>query len=120
MFRPYPTEAHTAQGVASAFEGVFLILLTLFSIRRLMKVPKEMVSTPYIMFALVYTLVFVWAFSSIGNFGILVRQRVQVYPLFLVLLALPKPPRQRKNIPAGRSYSQRALQAQPIDVQAPE
>ena len=32
---------------------------------------------------------FVIAFSSIGNFGIMTRQRTQVLPLFLVLLALP-------------------------------
>jgi hypothetical protein len=31
---------------------------------------------------------FVIGFSSIANFGLLARQRVQMYPLFLVLLAV--------------------------------
>jgi hypothetical protein len=34
---------------------------------------------------------FVIAFSSIGNFGILTRQRTQVFPFVLVLLAVPRP-----------------------------
>ena len=55
------------------------------------------VTTPYVMFSLIYTLVFVYAFSAIGNFGILVRQRVQVYPVFFVLLALEKPLLNRKS-----------------------
>ena len=74
-------------------EGAFLMLLTLLSIRRLARLPKELISTPYIIFAVIYTLVFIYAFSTIGNFGLLVRQRVQVYPLFFALLALPRPPR---------------------------
>jgi hypothetical protein len=95
LFRPFPYEASTTQGVVSALEGGFLMLLTLLSIKRLARVPKEMITTPFIMFALIYTLVFIYAFSTIGNFGILVRQRVQVYPLFFALLALPRPPRDR-------------------------
>ena len=64
------------------------------------------------MFALIYTLVFVYAFSTIGNFGILVRQRVQVYPLFLVLLALPKPVFERKKPGArGRGRAPRVTGA---------
>ena len=97
MFRPFPWEAHTSQGVVSAFEGVFLMLLCLRSLRRLRRIPSEMVSTPYVMFALVYVLVFVFAFSTIGNFGILVRQRVQVYPLFFVMLAIPATARLRNR-----------------------
>jgi hypothetical protein len=97
MFRPFPYEAGTKQGVVSALEGTFLLFLALLSFKRLRQIPREMVRTPYIVFALVYTLVFVYAFSTIGNFGILVRQRVQVYPLFFVLLALPRPVRAPKK-----------------------
>jgi hypothetical protein len=37
---------------------------------------------------LAYSAMFVVGFSSIANFGILARQRVQLYPLLLVLLAV--------------------------------
>jgi hypothetical protein len=40
-------------------------------------------------FVVVYSLLFVFAFSSIANFGILARERTQVLPFFLVLLAVP-------------------------------
>jgi hypothetical protein len=38
---------------------------------------------------LVYAAGFVVAFASIANFGILARERVQLLPFFLVLLAVP-------------------------------
>ena len=44
---------------------------------------------PYVAYATTYTIMFVIAFSSIGNFGILTRQRTQVLPMLLVLLVLP-------------------------------
>jgi hypothetical protein len=97
LFRPFPGEASTTQGVVSAFEGAFLMIVCLRSLRRLRRIPAEMIQTPYVLFALVYVLVFVYAFSTIGNFGILVRQRVQVYPLFFVLLAIPAMARKRED-----------------------
>ena len=44
---------------------------------------------PYATFAFAYTLMFVYAFAAIANFGILSRQRTQVLPFVFVLLALP-------------------------------
>ena len=38
---------------------------------------------------MVFSIGFIFAFASIGNFGILVRQRVQLYPFLLVLVAIP-------------------------------
>ena len=42
--------------------------------------------SPYVVFCLVYSSAFIWAFSGFGNFGILARQRVLMIPFFLVLL----------------------------------
>ena len=36
-----------------------------------------------------YSLLFSYAFSAIGNFGILSRERVQLYPLLVVLVCIP-------------------------------
>ena len=41
------------------------------------------------MMCLPYILLFVIGFANFGNFGILARQRVQVYPFVLALLCLP-------------------------------
>jgi hypothetical protein len=115
MFRPFPNEAGTTQGVVSALEGAFLMLMTVLSVKRLRGIPKELIRTPYVVFALIYTLVFVYAFSTIGNFGILVRQRVQVYPLFFVLLALPKPVlvARKKGRRSGRTSSRTSRTTKP-------
>ena len=51
--------------------------------------PRLLRTRPYVAFCRTYTLLFVFAFSSFANFGILTRQRVQVFPFVLVLLALP-------------------------------
>jgi hypothetical protein len=89
VYRPWPYEAGNVQGLAASMEGVVLLGLTLTSLRRLASVPRAMLARPYIAYALVYSLVFAYAFSAIGNFGILSRQRVQLYPLLFVLLCVP-------------------------------
>ena len=78
-----------AQALAAAIEGVVLMALFIISLPRLVRVPGYAMRTPYVMFALVYTGLFILAFSSIGNFGILTRQRTQVLPFVLVLIAVP-------------------------------
>ena len=50
-----------------------------------------------------YTLMFVFAFSSVGNFGIITRQRTQVFPMVLVLLALPAVSRARDGLERRRT-----------------
>ncbi|MDQ1519420.1 MAG: hypothetical protein QOI55_493, partial [Actinomycetota bacterium] len=50
---------------------------------------------PLISYAVGFIVLFVIAFSAFSNFGILARQRTQVLPLYLVLLALP--PRHRRT-----------------------
>lgn len=89
LFRPFPFEAHNAQALAAAAEGAFLLLFSLVRIRWIFAAVGSARRRPYVAFAIAFTAVFIIAFSAIGNFGILTRQRVQVLPLYLVLLAIP-------------------------------
>jgi hypothetical protein len=89
LFRPWPVEAHNPQALAASLEGVVLLVLCLLSFRRLAAIPRAMIRTPYVALAVVFSLAFIYAFASIGNFGIIVRQRVQLYPFVFVLLAIP-------------------------------
>ncbi len=89
MFRPLPHETHNLQALATSLEGVFLLGLFALSWPRLRRLPKEMLRSPYVVFACTYSLMFMLAFSSFGNFGILARQRAQLFPLILIILALP-------------------------------
>jgi hypothetical protein len=93
LFRPFPWEARNLQGLIAAIEGTGLLLLMIVGWRRLASGIRSLIRTPYVVLSLVYTLLFVYGFSSFANFGILTRQRVQVLPFVLVFLALPPLPR---------------------------
>ena len=90
LFRPWPWEASSSQALIASAEGTVLLVLGAASVKQLMRLPKYLFQVPYVAYALTYTVMFVIAFSSIGNFGILTRQRTQVLPLVLVLLVLPR------------------------------
>lgn len=89
LFRPFPTEAKNAQALVAAAETMFLLGVCLVSWRRLLSVPRQSLRLPYVAFCSIYTLLFIFAFSSVGNFGILARQRVQVLPFLVVLVCIP-------------------------------
>lgn len=111
LFRPWPWEANSAQALIASAEGALLLALAVGSLPRLARLPRFVVQVPYVAYATAYTTMFIVAFSSIGNFGILTRQRTQVLPMLLVFLALPldrrrrdggEPPvEQRGRAPAG-------------------
>lgn len=89
LFRPFLYEAGSASGLVSAIEGTLLAGLFAMNLHRLMRLPSQMIRLPYVGFVVLYTLVFVFAFSSINNFGILSRQRAQLFPIATVLLCTP-------------------------------
>jgi len=89
VFRPWPFEANNVMSGIASLEGVFILGLVLTSLRRFAAFPRLLIRQPYVMFCTVFSLAFIFVFASIGNFGILVRQRVQLYPFLFVLLALP-------------------------------
>jgi hypothetical protein len=89
LFRPFPWEAHSLTVGVASLEGVILLGLTLTSWRRLRQLPRALWQDAYVTYALTYCALFVLAFSNFANFGILARQRVQMLPLFLVLLSIP-------------------------------
>jgi hypothetical protein len=91
LFRPYIWEASNGQMVVAALEGTFLLGATLLSWRRIVRLPGFIFRVPYLAYCVAYIIMFVIAFSSIGNFGIMTRQRTQVFPFVLVLLVLPLP-----------------------------
>ena len=99
VFRPLPWEANNTPALVAATEGFILLVLTVCSWRRLVRLPGFFLRVPYVAFAATYVGLFVLAFSSIANFGLLTRQRTQVLPLFLVLLAIPAARRSQQLAP---------------------
>ena len=102
LFRPFPFEASNMQTLVASVECFALMVMFVRSWPRLVRLPRLFVSHSYVAFTIVYTLVFCWAFSNINNIGILTRERVQVLPFVLVLLAVPRPEADR---PKARAHS---------------
>jgi predicted acyltransferase len=92
LFRPWVWEAGNSQAFGAAAEGLVLMVVCATSWRRLVRLPRFFWRMPYVVYCVAFTALFIFAFSSISNFGILTRQRTQVFPFFLVLLAIPAPP----------------------------
>jgi len=90
LFRPFPFEVRNAQSLLASLEGLSLLGFCVLSFRRLAQLPAEASRRPYLVFGLVYTLAFIYAFSALGNFGILARERSQLLPELFVILCVPK------------------------------
>ena len=113
LFRPFPWEAGNPQALIASAEGAFLLGLFILGWRRVVGAIRSVLRTPYIVLCLVYTVLFVYAFSSFSNFGILTRQRVQVLPFVIVLVCLPP-------FQARHQRIRRLLTADPVPMHAGE
>ncbi len=89
LFRPFVFEAHNFQSILAAIEGTALLAFCLIRPRWGWAAMRSLRQQPYVVFCLVFTLLFIVGFSSFANFGLLARERVQLYPLFLVLFSIP-------------------------------
>lgn len=87
LFRPFPWEANNLQALIQAMDGFLLFGIVLWRSSTLFRSLFSLRRNPYLVFIILYTIMFVVAFTAISNFGILARQRVQLLPLFMMLLA---------------------------------
>ena len=111
LTRPLLNEARSFAELIPAAEMTILILLAFVNWRRLFNLFPMMRRSSYVVFAVVVTLVFGLAFSSIGNLGLLTRQRSLVMPLFVLPFAFPTWVSHRKARPAADAGSVGSLRA---------
>jgi hypothetical protein len=109
LFRPFPFEVSGTEQVVTSAEALFLLGLAIASWRRLVSIPFRLRREPYVAYAGFLVLMLVFVLGTIGNFGILARQRTQVIPFVFVLLsvtvvkaATSKPARSSPSLPARR------------------
>jgi hypothetical protein len=112
-FRPFPFEAHSTESLVAAMEALFFLGLCVASWRRLVTVPGRLRAEPYVTLAVVYALMFFFAFGTIANFGILARERSMLMPFLFVLLALPRREPSPRAEPPPRVTVQRARARRP-------
>ncbi|MCU1497338.1 MAG: hypothetical protein JWM47_1291 [Acidimicrobiales bacterium] len=100
IFRPFLFEAGNVAVLISAVEGSILIALTICASRWIWRIGPAMYREPFAAFCGAYVMGFVVAFSNIGNAGILSRQRVQMFPLLLLLACLARVQHQEEQAEA--------------------
>ena len=87
LYRPFVFEATSVPSFVSSIESTLLLVMTLMAGRWVWRAVPEMRRNPLAAFCGGFTLAFVFAFSNIGNAGILARQRIQLFPILMVLVA---------------------------------
>ncbi|MDA9241428.1 hypothetical protein N8342_05585 [Acidimicrobiales bacterium] len=102
IFRPFLIEATNLLQLLGSIESLAMTALAARSWKRIRRVPRLFLTNAYVRFSVIFTMGFVVAFSAISNFGILTRQRAQLWPILLVLFALAPatdagPGRQARN-----------------------
>jgi hypothetical protein len=86
LYRPLIYEARSFQQLASAMEGTILLVITVWKLPTMWRRKRLLREKPMLLLAFFYTGGFIIGFSAILNLGILARQRIQVLPLFFLLL----------------------------------
>jgi hypothetical protein len=89
LFRPFPNEAGNAQGLITALESSFLLILSITRFRWILAALRSLRRQPYVACMIAFMFGSILALSSIANFGILARERVLLLPALLVLLSIP-------------------------------
>lgn len=87
LFRPFPWEAPNGAALVLSLEGVAFAGLVLWRLGSIRRALTSMFSNPYLMFLIVYFVMWALALTVIGNFSLLGRQRLMVFPAFFMLLA---------------------------------
>ncbi len=88
LFRPFPWEAHNFHAAVASVEGLALLMFIVYRRRSVIAAIRSVRQSSYVMLLVIYITLFVFFFSAIGNFGIIVRQRAsQLFPFVLMLVA---------------------------------
>ena len=91
LIRPLPFRAHGITQLASSAENLFIVSLFVVSWRRVWAALRSMRREPYVMLCAVYSLIWVVLYASIGNLGILAREKSSLMPALLILVCWQRP-----------------------------
>jgi len=88
LLRPFPWEVETANQIVASLESAALAAFVIYRRKSLWLSLTRARTTPFLLYCWVLMLLYSAAFSSFGNFGILVRQRSLILSALLVLVSL--------------------------------
>lgn len=100
LFRPFPWEANNFQAQIQSLEGLLMLALVVWRAPQLLQAIRNIRRYPYLLFILFYVVMMFIMLATIANFGLLVRQRTMLLPLFFMLLAFQPGPRESRSASA--------------------
>ena len=90
IFRPLLIEARGLGQLLAAVELTAFLGLCLLSWPRVRRLPRELVTNPYVAFAITTLLFGGLAYASFANLGVLTRQKSLIFPFLLLIPCLPE------------------------------
>lgn len=91
LFRPFPWEARTVPQLLASAEAVVIGTVLVVTAWALVKRRGRIVRSPLVVMSGTFTVLFCSAFASLGNFGLLVRERMQVLAFLILLIFSVRP-----------------------------
>jgi hypothetical protein len=88
LLRPFPWETESSLQLLSSLESALLVVLIVARLRSLRAALTRARTTPFLLYCWILVILYAATFSSIANFGLLVRQRALVLPALYVLIAV--------------------------------
>ena len=95
LTRPLIIEVDGLAQLISALEMSVFLVVCLLAIRRLLHLPKLVLTNPFVAFAMTSLFLGGLAYSSFANLGVLTRQKSLLLPLMLLIPCLPRRSRTR-------------------------
>ena len=89
LLRPLLIEANGVGQLLSAVELTAFILLCMACYRRVLNVPRLLLTNPFVVFAIGAIFLVGLAYSSFGNLGVLTRQKSLILPLMFLIPCVP-------------------------------
>ena len=89
LLDPFWFNAGSTTQIVASLENTLIFAVFVYSLSRLRYLFRVCVQRPYILMALIYTLVFFYSFAALGNLGLIERERSLVLPLLFAVLAIP-------------------------------
>ena len=90
LLRPFPWEVPNFLALIASSDSILLLALAVRYFKNIIAALTSFGSNGFIIFIIIFSVLFTILLSTVGNFGILVRQRVQLMPFLLMFIAYRK------------------------------
>jgi hypothetical protein len=89
LFDPFWFNAGSTGQLVQSVENTLILAVIIYSFRRLRYLFRVCAQRPYVLMALFYSILWIYAFAALGNLGLITRERTLLLPFLFTVLAIP-------------------------------